>query len=180
MPCRNTLEGYGSVSKFFHWTIAVLFLVQVTIGATMGDIANKFARSQVYTFHKSLGLTILTLMILFIAWSLTNKKPAWPGSMPSWERVSAKAVHYALYVLFILTPITGWWMSTASGHAPNVYWLFTWPMPSVAKNKSVAEFYGTWHEILAYLVTSVVIIHFLAALKHHFISKDNVLKKMLP
>lgn len=180
MQCRNTNKTYGSVSKFFHWLIVIIFLLQVIVGATMDDVPNKFLRSDIFIFHKSLGLTLLFVMILFIAWTISSKKPKWPVEMAAWERLFARTTQILLYLSLLLLPITGWWMSTASGHPPRFYWLFAWPMPGVSLNKPLARFFGGWHTNLVWIASSLIIIHVVGALKHHFVNNDDVLRNMLP
>ncbi|WP_423062334.1 cytochrome b [Candidiatus Paracoxiella cheracis] len=154
MACRNTHERYGSVTKFFHWLIFVLFLIQIIVGVSMSRIGNEIIQGRFYTFHKSVGLLILFVMILFIFWSLINPKPHWSISMTKWERVAAKTVHFALYLLLFLMPISGWLLSTAAGHPPNFFWLVEIPMPGIGINKAVVTAAANIHLILAW-VTSV-------------------------
>lgn len=179
MNCRNTYERYGSVSKFFHWSIFILFIMQIIVALSMGNVS-KSVRSYFYTFHKSLGLLILLVALLFIVWNLIDKKPRWSVAMPTWERISATIVHLALYILIIIMPISGWLMSTAAGHPPNFFWLLEIPMPGIAKNKMLAQTVSNVHSILAWILCALVAIHILAAFKHHFVTKDNILKRILP
>lgn len=179
MNCRNTSEKYGSVSKFFHWLIFIFFIIQIIVALSMGNVP-KSVQSYFYTFHKSLGLLILLAAFLFIVWNLSNLKPQWPGTMPKWERISARTIHLALYTLILLMPISGWLMSTAAGHPPNFFWLVQIPMPGIVKNKALAQIVSNIHSLLAWILCTLVGIHILAALKHHFITKDNILTRIWP
>jgi len=154
--------------------------MQIIVAVSMGNVANKTIQSNFYTFHKSLGLLILLVAVLFILWNLLNPKPQWPNTMSKWQRISAKVVHLALYTFILLMPLTGWLMSTAAGHPPNFFWLVQIPMPGIAVNKTLAQTVVSIHSVLAWILCSFVGIHLLAALKHHFIAKDNILTRMLP
>ena len=99
MGCRNTRTYYGSVAKFFHWWVAMLFLIQIIIGVRMGSISNAMIQWQAYTLHKSIGLLILISMILFILWSLINPKPRWPHNMPWWEYQCENSTYIVVFVI---------------------------------------------------------------------------------
>ena len=178
MVYRNTSGTYGSVSKFFHWLVVLLFFAQLALGLFMSRISNDALQSAFYTLHKSLGLLILLVMIVFVLWSLTSIKPKWPVSMSCWERSTAHSIHGLLYLLLLAMPLSGWLLATAAGHPPNFFWLVTVPMPGINISESLAELGGTLHLIFVWLICFLVGIHILAALKHHFISKDNILRRM--
>ena len=179
MPIRNTQDHYGSVVKSFHWLIALLVIAMLIIGVSMGYIDNKALRSEVYAFHKSLGLTILGLMILRLFWRLGNPTPSLPSHLPAWQRFGARFSHVLLYLTIILMPISGICMSTAAGYPPKFFGLFTVAAP-ISKSKAISSFFADMHEVLAWIIVALLVVHILAALKHHFIHKDHVLRRMLP
>lgn len=177
MPKRNTYQSYGSISKFFHWTIFLLVLVMIVFGFLLGDIPKEW-KGLAYNTHKLIGLTILLLMLLRTYWALRNPKPKLPNSVPLWQVAFARLNHFLLYLALLAMPIAGWIMSTAADKAPKLFG-YTLALP-INPNETLSETAGYAHQILAYTIIALASIHILAALKHHFINKDNVLKRMLP
>lgn len=173
MSCTDTKSHYGCVTRWLHGLLSVLIVFQIVAGIFL----DKWG---IYTLHKSMGLVILFLVLFFAIWRLFNPKPVWPLHMKSWERVLARWVHAGLYIGFILMPLTGWLMATASGKAPNFFWLFKAPMPGIVLNKSLAAVASECHEVLAWLLSVLLVVHILGALKHHFIYKDNIMRRMCP
>ncbi len=177
MPCRDTLQTYGCGTRFLHALISVLIIFQLLLGLCMGYMSKSWA-NVAYTLHKSTGIVILFVAIIFVLWRWMNPRPSWPDSMKRWERYSAHAVHTMLYWLLILMPLTGWAMSTAAGHPPNFFWLFQFSMPLIPHDKALASACSWLHVIFAWWITALLVVHVLAALKHHFIDKDNILKRI--
>jgi cytochrome b561 len=129
--------------------------------------------------HKSFGMTVLMLAVLRVIWRLANPPPALPDHMTSIERRLARATHVAFYVLLFAMPITGWLMSSAKNYSVSWFHLFTWPN-LLAPNETAFAVLKTTHDYLSDVLLAVVILHVLAALKHHFWNKDDVLRRMLP
>ncbi len=180
MALANTQTHYGSVSKLFHWLTALAVISLLIVGWWMGGLDKTLAyKWTVYNVHKLVGLTVLAVTLLRILWLLHCKHPALPHSIPAIERFAARAVHVALYTVLMLMPLSGWVMSTAGDHAPTLG-KHALPMPTIALNKTVAHQWNTLHEVLAWVIVALVVLHILGALKHHFIDKNNVLRRMLP
>jgi cytochrome b561 len=133
-----------------------------------------------YMMHKSIGISLLVLMILRLIIVLASKRPALPATVAHWERILSRFVQYSFYVLLILMPLSGWIMSTAANRIPSYFGLFSLPFPGINPNEKLADFMLSVHEIIAYTLIVFISLHILGALKHHFIDKDNVLKSMLP
>ena len=169
---RNTANSYGIVTKTLHWLIALAIIFMLCLGFLMHT-------SLWYTLHKSLGITILLLMILRVIWTLCNPSPVFPKKMPLWMRIAARLTHSSLYVLALLMPFSGWLMSSASGRSPQFWWWFKWSLPWVSDNRNLARLSHSLHELLAWVLIAVILLHTLASLKHHFIDKDGILKRML-
>jgi len=119
------------------------------------------------------------LAILRLLWRLWNPPPELPSGMKPIERVLARATHIAFYVLLFAMPITGWLMSSAKNYSVSWFGLFTWPN-LIGKNEAAFDLLHSTHEILSDVLFAVAVLHILAALKHHFWNKDNVLLRMLP
>ena len=173
MTLRNSTIQYGSISKFFHWSLAILIIGMIFLGFFM-------QASSTYAVHKSIGLTILLLAALRFFWRLFNPPPALPVTIPDWQKAAAHLSHYLLYFLLFAMPLSGWIMSTAAGYAPRFWWLFTVPAPGIHASKNIATIASQTHTILAWMLSTIIVLHTLAALKHHFIDKDNVVNSMKP
>lgn len=170
---NNDFISYGKVAKFFHWSIAALILLNYFIGITLD-------KNSLYNFHKQTGLCILVLAIMRIIWRILDQYPAPVASLSMYERAGAKLGHLALYGLMIAIPISGVLMVNAYGyplvflgvvHIPPVIGMATMEMTHV---------FSEVHKILANTMIAIVAVHVLAALKHHFISRDEVLLRMIP
>ncbi len=179
MSLRNTKENYGSIAKLFHWLIFILILFMILLGFLMGYIDNNSLRGTAYTIHKSFGLLILFLMVLRIIWLLINPKPRLPEHMNSFMKFCAHAMHILLYLVILMMPIAGLLLSSYAGYPSSFFGLFSVILP-VAKNQALSNLFGDIHEYLAFTIVVLVIVHVLAALKHHIIYKDNVLTRMMP
>ena len=177
---KNTKQQFGSVAKWLHWLTAILIITLLTVGFFMDEIGDKALKGQVYNLHKSFGLTLLLLGLVRITWASMNVKPGYSIKTPMWQQNAAKALHYLLYGLIIAMPISGWIMSTAAGHAPNFFGLMVLPFPGIPESKPLMEFFAEIHEFLAWAIIVSVAVHIAAALKHHFVEKDDVLIRMLP
>ncbi len=128
--------------------------------------------------HKSLGLAILALMILRIIWIAHCGRVKLPQTMPDWEKGFARFVQYALTLLLLAMPLSGWIMSVAADKTPSFFGLFQAPLP-IAPNKALAGLMNTTHKAIAWTLIVLVFFHIAGALKHHFIDKDGVLSSML-
>lgn len=182
MQIRNTTSSYGTVSKFFHWGLVLLVLVQfASVYWVLWVLPEKSPAGAFYIdgLHKPIGILVLVMAILAVFWRLSNPKPSFPPKMKAWERQSAYFVHFCLYLVLFVMPITGFIMSSAAGHPPNFFGLYQFPN-FLEPNKNLAKAFFEIHEIVSYIAIALVAMHTLAALKHHFIDKDTVLKRMLP
>lgn len=173
------LNAFGSVSKFFHWIIALLVCAQfywvwspnfITLSDTI--------KTQYVLLHKSFGISILALAILFILWRMVTIRPS-DLSQPFWKHILAKIVHYSLFFLLFAMPILGYLMSVADGRAVRFFGLFELPN-LIPANPKMADLYFQTHSIFGYVFVALIALHVAAAFHHHFIVKDDVLKKMLP
>jgi cytochrome b561 len=129
--------------------------------------------------HKSFGMTVLMLAILRLLWRLMHRPPELPDHMTPLERKLARATHIAFYVLLFAMPLTGWMMSSAKNYSVSWFGLFTWPN-LIGKNEAAFDFLRATHDTMSVVLFSIAVLHILAALKHHFWNKDNVLLRMLP
>lgn len=175
---RNTQDTWGAVARGFHWLIAALILVQFVIGSVAEDMKLTPAKLDLFVWHKSIGVTVLVLVLLRLAWRLGNPPPAMPAGTPAWEHKLAAIAHWLLYVLIFAVPLSGWWISDASRVPFKAFFLL--PMPDfIATDRALQEAAAEVHEALTTALLLVVIVHVAAALRHHFLLHDDVLRRML-
>jgi cytochrome b561 len=179
MALRNTTRRWGAVSQLLHWLIVILIIVQVTLASLADDLPPGVKKLGLLARHKSVGITILMLALARLTWRLLNPTPALPLTLKSWEQSLARLTHALLYVLLFAMPLSGWMMSSARGFPVSWFGFFTLP-DLVPKNRSLYETLLTTHGTLAWVLGAVVTLHAAAALKHHFMLRDDVLRRMLP
>ncbi len=170
------MERYSLVARTLHWIMAILILFNLWLGLAHESLPRDW---QVMPVHKSIGLTVLALTVLRLAWRLTHRQTPLPKGLPAWERLTAKVTHYSFYGLMLLVPLTGWVMSSAGIYPLNWFFLFDVPKFAVTKDDAIVGFSAEAHEIFAFAWIALLILHVAAALRHHFILKDDVLRRML-
>lgn len=188
---------YTAVAIVLHWAIAVAIIGNLVLGWWMHraiDVPGEQARAiAVFQLHKSLGLTVLLLSLLRLAWRLLHRPPQLPAAMPAWEKFGAKATHWAFYVLMVAIPLSGWlytstqWRGSAPLTVPTLWFrLFEVPhlfgLDTAAREtrEEVAGIALGAHFWLAWGAAVLLVLHVVAALKHHFINRDETLANMLP
>jgi cytochrome b561 len=176
---RNTADSWGAPAKWFHWVMAALILAQIALGVMAASWRMSPTKIELFLWHKSTGMLILALVALRLLWRLANPTPALPSGMAAWERTAARLSHVLLYALMIALPITGWIVNSASNIPFRIFWMI--PLPAiVAPDKSTADAVALVHGGLAALLALVLAAHIGAALRHHFVKRNNVLTRMLP
>jgi len=172
-------ERYTRTAILLHWLIALLIFTAFPLGIYMHDLPFSPDKLKLYSWHKWIGVSIFLLAIVRLTWRATHLPPALPEAMAGWEKFAARAVHFSLYALIIIIPLSGWLMSSAKGF--QTVWLGVLPLPDLlSKNKELGDWLKEAHEILNFLILSLVLAHIGAALKHHFIERDSILSRMLP
>jgi cytochrome b561 len=179
MTFRNTPQRWGHIAQLLHWLIVVLIIVQFTLGLWAHDLPVSRLKVGLLKYHKSVGITILALAIIRLAWRWLNPTPRLPDTLKPYERSLARVTHALLYLLLFAQPLTGLLMSSARGFPVSWFGFFQLP-DLVPKNRALYEALLTTHGTLATLLAAVVALHVAAALKHHFVLKDDVLRRMLP
>ena len=176
---KNTASEYGLVSKLFHWLMFLIIVGMLIVGFYMSDLENSPFKLELYWWHKSFGILILTLVALRLSWRLYNIIPLLPSKMHPILKLMAGLSHFVMYIMMAAMPITGWLMSSAAGFNPSFFGLFE--LPAIAPtSKDAMHFYKELHEIGAFFFIFLITLHILAALYHHFIRRDTILKRMLP
>jgi cytochrome b561 len=176
-------ERYGLVAIALHWVLAVAIVGAFGVGLYMADLPMSPTRLKLFNWHKWAGVTILALSALRLLWRLTHQPPALPSrladAMPPWQRVAYHGTHHLMYLFFFLVPLTGWAYSSAAGFP--IVWFGVLPLPDfVSPDKALAQLIKPWHEIAAFALAGLVVLHIAAAIKHQFIDRDGLLDRMRP
>jgi cytochrome b561 len=151
----------------------------LAVGFIMADMPDSPLKWQLFFYHKAIGFTILWLVLVRLWWRLKNLAPTLPKSMPKWQAALSDVVVWILYALMFIMPLSGITLSIMSGHAIEYFGLFT--IPAIFKGETELSKIGLMiHTYGAYTIIGLITLHILAGLYHHFIRKDNVLKRMLP
>ncbi len=169
---------YGTVAKIFHWLVVALLVVQYPLGWLMPDIHRGMTPGAGMTFHVSIGLAILILIVLRFGWRLTH--PVAPeSSLPPWQRLTSEAVHWLLYVLVLATTVTGWLFASFRGWSISFFYLMPFPMLA-SDNAAAGRAIDGLHQAMEWTLLVLIGIHVAAALVHLFIYRDRVMQRMLP
>lgn len=179
MPIRNDRARWGIVSQSFHWLIAAMIFAQVALALLFTNLGRSRETFALIGDHKSLGLTILVVAVLRLLWRLANPVPELPDTLKPHERSLARFTHRALYTLIIAMPLTGWFGSSASGFTIRWFSLFRVPNP-IPKDVPLGHALYATHSILAVVLGLTLVLHIAAAIKHHWVLKDDTLRRMLP
>jgi len=181
-------DRYSHVAIALHWTIAVLLLSNIGI-AWYFNTLHGMARLSPIALHQSVGLTVLVLSVARLAWRLVNPPPKLPGYVTGWEKLLSTIVHWGFYVVMIGLPLTGWAMRSASPlHHILPIKLFFIPWPAIGplasmapdQAKSAEHLFEAAHGLLGKLAYGLIVLHVAGALKHQFISRDDVVARMIP
>jgi len=174
---KNNDRQYGVVAKIFHWLLFVLLTFSIIAGNIMVNMPKGAEKWEAIAMHKSFGAVILMLVFLRLLWRLINTQPKEEVGAPVIQNKMASAMHYVLYALMFAQPFTGMLMSQAAGYPVSFFGMFEFPS-FLTKNPDLADLFNTAHGIIWIVLVLAVIGHAGAALYHHFIQKDNTLKKM--
>ena len=171
-------EAYTANAIFLHWFMALALVANFILGLTMSDLPLSPQKLQFYSWHKWAGITLLGLVTLRLIWRAIKRPPELLPASP-WQQRAAKISHALLYGFMFAIPLSGWLMSSAGGFTVNYFGVL--PLPDlVGKDKALFETLKEVHETLNFTLLGLVILHVMAALKHHFVDHDASLRRMLP
>ncbi len=174
-----TTQRYGGIAQGLHWLIAALILGMFGLGWYMVRLPLSVQKFDLYQLHKWFGITIFALAALRLLWRLWHPAPPLPAGMPAWERTAARISHGLLYALLFVQPTVGFLQSNAANF-PVVLWGVL-PLPAlIGPDEPLSETLLQLHHLGAFLFMLLVLVHVAAALRHHFLLKDDVLRRMLP
>jgi cytochrome b561 len=176
----NSTNTWGWPAKSLHWLGAILILLLLGHGWWMTHLAPRGpGRLEHYAGHAALGYDFLALLVLRLLWRWTHAVPALPLDMPRWERIAAHASHFGLYLLMFATTVIGWALA-GTVRTPFAKDAFGLPVPLIytSQDRAMHGLLEDWHKYLAYALLVLVIIHLVAAVRHHFLKHDDVLRRM--
>ena len=175
---NTSMERYTRTAMGLHWAIALLIFIAFPLGLYMHDLHLSPLKLKLYSWHKWIGITVFLLVVLRVLWRTTHRPPALPD-IAQWQRIASHITHMLLYALMIAVPLSGWLMSSAKGF--QTVWFGVLPIPDlIGKDRELGKQLATVHALLNYTMLVLVATHIAAALKHHFIDRDSVLRRMLP
>jgi cytochrome b561 len=179
MTYGSRTDHYPATSKLLHWLVAACVLTTAPVAIAMTRVGEGPTQDALYHFHKSLGVLILVLMLLRLINRLVVGAPiADPGIEP-WQKAASAVVHTTLYALLLAMPVVGYIANSAYGAPTPFFGLFELPKIT-ANDEALATQLFTIHRWVGWLVILLVLTHVSAALYHHFVRGDNVLRRMLP
>ena len=186
MGTGNTAASWGWPARLIHWVMAGLILFQLGLGLRMvrlvSDVSVQFG---LYQTHKSWGFVIFTLALVRILWRATHRPPELPGGMRPLEAALARGAHLALYVLIVAQPLTGWLLASASplqdtwGLKNMVFAWFELPDPFQPGSKGLEDIFKSIHAWAAFAMAVILAGHVAAALRHQFVRRDGLLRRMI-
>jgi cytochrome b561 len=179
LESKNEATRFGLVSRFLHWTIAILFISLIPLGifASMIPEDSQF-RLSYYVLHKTIGVTLFLLVIIRICWNRFSKRPELDSSLSLSHAKLAQRAHLTLYFIMLAVPVTGFMMTSYHGYGT---YFFFWEFASPVEESDVYIVWGLFHKyLLPYLIYIVLGAHILGALKHQFIDKNEfIIKRMI-
>ena len=179
MTC-NSKTDWGWPAKALHWVGAAMILILLVHGWWMTHMTPRPERLANYAWHSALGYDLLVLLILRLLWRWLNPLPELPADLRRWEHVATRLSHAGLYVLMFAVSLTGWIVATTF-RVPMTKDLLGIDIPPLvtAVDRSVRQLIEESHMVLAYVLAAIVLIHIVDALRHHFVKRNEVLRRMI-
>lgn len=175
----DTPHGWGTVGRTLHWLMALLILGMFALGWTAVNYPMSPAKLQIFAWHKSIGLSLLALVVVRILWRLSHGTPTPPPGTSAAERGLARAGHVGLYFMMILMPVSGYVVNSTANFPLRFFGGFRVPN-LIPADKTWQELAESVHLAGFWAFSALILVHVLAALRHHYLKKNDVLLKMLP
>jgi len=178
---QSAVQRYSNTAVTFHWITVALVLTQAYLGFTFALSDEGPARDAVFVWHKSVGVVILLLTLVRLAYRLKNPPPPFPPELPAWERYAATWNHWLFYTLLIAMPIVGFVAVSGFANGPTTPLVGGIQVPVIPGiSKDTGEMAGEIHELAAWLLVALILIHVAAALKHQFVDHARAAGRMPP
>ncbi|MBK9571916.1 MAG: cytochrome b [Rhodoferax sp.] len=176
-------QRYTTTAILLHWLSALAVLGLLMLGWYMADLPLSPQRLKLFNWHKWAGVSVLGLTLMRLLWRWTHRPPALPaelvGQTQAWQLRLARATHVTMYGLLLLVPLIGWAYSSASGFSVVLFGVL--PLPDLLpKDQALAQWVKPWHAVGAYSLCALIALHLAAALKHQFVGKDGLMRRMWP
>lgn len=179
MALRNSPSRWGGIAQFLHWSVAGLIFALIALGWLARLTPLSPGKITLFYWHKSLGMLVLALVLVRLGWRARNPAPPLPRELPRWEPLMANATHAFLYLLILLMPVSGWLINSASGIPFKIFWVL--PLPAICPvSEHLEHIFEQAHLVLFWTLAVVLLGHIGAALRHHFLLHNSVLRRMLP
>ncbi len=179
---KNSATSYGAFSKTLHWLIALGIIMLIIVGVYMTGLDKTDpAKREIIGMHKSFGALMMMLIVLRLIWLQISPAPTLPSAFNAKEKLLTKGVHKILYLLMLMTPISGYLMSNAGGYPVSFFGLFELPA-LIDKSKAIGGFAHEAHGILAFTMLAFVVLHVAGAVKHRLQDRGgerDILSRML-
>jgi cytochrome b561 len=173
------VTGYNGIAKLFHWLTAVAVIAAIVLGFAMNSVESGPRQNELYDLHRSTGALILALVGMRLLWRLYSPPPPPVAGLPKWQEKAATYMHHLLYVFLFAMPLLGWAGTSAFPARIMVFGLFELP-PLVGPDRELSELLLGIHWRMGVVLCLMIAGHAGAALFHHFIRKDETLRRMLP
>ena len=171
------MTGFNTVARWLHWLIAGLIVLQYVLAELAEEATSDLQELALLANHKSVGILILALAVVRLAWRWRSDTPAFPSHLPGWQRVASSVSHFALYAFLFALPVSGWLLSSATAYSVSVFNVL--PLPDlVGADEALAATLESTHHFLAEALFVLGVLHILAAIKHAVIDKDDVMARM--
>lgn len=179
MQIYDSEKNYGMITRYLHWIVAIGMIGMIIFGFLFSNgLLEGLGKGVAYYWHKNMGLTLAIFILVRILWRFRNTLPPLDITLPNWQKRAARMNVYLLYLLTILFPVSGACMTLFRGVDVPV-WGDLITISAFEKNMMLSGLFHDTHEISAYLILLSLAIHIGAAIHHHFILKNHILKRML-
>lgn len=176
---RNSSTRFGMATRLLHWLMALGILSTLPLGLYIARMQVSFDNLWLFGLHKSIGLTLLGLVFLRLAWHRWTRPPRPKETgIPRWQIMTARLVHAGLYALMLFTPLAGWVAASATG-IDTILWSHWIAPPLVGPDKAVADIGFVVHTVLAWSLGALVLLHITGALKRTLHQRDGTLRRMV-
>jgi cytochrome b561 len=173
----NTEARWGWPAKALHWLAALAILVLLIHGWWMTHMTPRPERFANYNWHAAFGYDVFALLTLRLLWRWTHAVPNLPNDLRRWERIAAQTGHALLYLLMFAASLTGWALA-GTFRTPMSKDLLGISVPQIVSDRGLHNLFEESHMIVSYLLGALVAVHIMGALRHHFIKRNGVLRRM--